>query len=207
MSVDSRAAPWRRRWGSPNFGPILTEPLVKLYLIPLVAAGLLGIAAPASALSGARVLRLEPERSNIESVHARYYWHCHSFGEYISCHDRPRRQRPWYPRYRDRWPGSPYPPGVGPRFGPGDRYDSYPPPYRRGWQIQIAHHPLSDGIWDTPATCWADIVARADIAEFWAERDFYTGRIICEDLGNPPERALTELLVAVLRLGGRGDVF
>jgi hypothetical protein len=103
------------------------------YLMLLIGAvGLLGLPAPASAVIGARALQLAPERSTIERVHARKYWHCHSFGERISCHDRPRRRGHWHPRYRDRWPGYYYPPSVVPRFGLGDWY-GLPPPYRRGW--------------------------------------------------------------------------
>ena len=70
----------------------------------------------------------------------------------------------------------------------------------------LAFEALSERIYRLPVTCFDDIVARAEIASFWGDRDD-NGEIEhlhCNDWSGTDDRAVAQLLRAILDLAG-GD--
>jgi hypothetical protein len=65
---------------------------------------------------------------------------------------------------------------------------------------------LAEAIWSKPVRSWADVIERAEVAEWYSDREPFTNRLGGITSESPDERAKAFLLEAVLKLAGHPDV-
>jgi hypothetical protein len=87
-----------------------------------------------------------------------------------------------------------------------EKHPGYEEACARSAALQAEFDALTARVYARPVQTWADVIARAEIANYWAVRDPVTNAL--EDLSCECawERSLAELLEAVLLMGVRGDV-
>jgi hypothetical protein len=65
---------------------------------------------------------------------------------------------------------------------------------------------LAEAVWAKPVRSWADVIERAEVAEWYAYREPFTNRIIGATSECPGERSVAFLVEAVLKMAGHPDV-
>jgi hypothetical protein len=65
---------------------------------------------------------------------------------------------------------------------------------------------LAEAIWSKPVRSWSDVIERAEVVEWYSDREPFTNRLVGITSEAPDERAKAHLLEAVLKLAGHPDV-